>query len=246
MTDQVDILYHAMRFTPILGVLDLLLAVHFFASWYRSARKTGWKLDFWYLSLSLNFFPSLNLLYPFSASLYNFPTTMGGIEKISPFVDTAFLISVLGYLFMWIGRFSFDRFRERSPLGILILFARPFSHMVERNIKSVTCFRLLSVGTLLLGACILAIQFSQGYFFNGRKFFMGSPEFRPLFNITISIFPIALTYFALRFTQYKEKKGLWVYCILLIFSLFFWRAGSAALWPSLSLHATSFLSRRAG
>ncbi len=234
MSEQVAFFSHAVSFTPLLGVLDLLLALHFFAAWYFSAKKTGWKLDFWYLCLGLTFVPSLFLLYPFSASLYNFPGTLGQIDKIAPFVDQAFLVTAFGYLFVWAGRLSCNSYRGRAWMAPLLLLARPFSRMVERNVKSARVFRWLSALSLLLGAAVLAIQFSQGCFFNGRQFFLGSPTFRPFFNSVISIIPIAFTYIALRYAQYREKKGLIVFCTLALFSLF-WGVRGVLLSGLLSL-----------
>lgn len=65
MTEQVELFQRTLCFTPIWGVVDLLLILHFFISWRRSAKKTRWKMDFWYLTLFMMFFPSLFFSLPF-------------------------------------------------------------------------------------------------------------------------------------------------------------------------------------
>lgn len=234
MIEKLEFFSDAISFTPFLGVLDLLLMLHFCAAWYRSAKKTGWKLDFWYLCLGLTFVPSLFILYPFSASPYNFPGTLGQIDKIAPFVDQAFLITAFGYFFVWMGRFCCNSPVGKIWMAPLLLLVQPLSRMVERNVKSLSAFLWLSVFSLLLGAAALAVQFSEGAFFNGRQFFLGSPVFRPFFNVVISIIPIAFTYIALRYVQYRDKKGLLVFCALALFSLF-WGVRGVLLGGLLSL-----------
>lgn len=39
-----------IRFNVYLLMLNVFLILCFFASWYLSYRKTGWKVDFYYLS----------------------------------------------------------------------------------------------------------------------------------------------------------------------------------------------------
>ncbi len=221
MNDKIELCYQALCFTPILGVIDLLLIIHFCVSWYRSARKTGWKIDFWYWTLFLGAFQSILLLYPFNASIYNARATSGLIDRIAVFVDQAFLISILGYVCIWAGRFTYDFSHGKFPLIALFQLTRPLSQMVEKNVKDRRAFVLMTYATLFFGLMILAIQFTNGEFFNGRRFFLASSEFRPLFNATISLFPIAFIFISLRFVQYKEKSVLKLLLILSIISLFF-------------------------
>lgn len=221
MNEKAEIFFQAMRFTPVWGVVDLLLILHFCFSWYFSAKRTGWKIDFWHLTLLLSIVPALLFLYPFCASPYNEVSTLGHLEKIVPFVDRAFAISILGYCFIWVGRYSFDLTKARLPFIVLALWMRPLALVVESNIKNRRAVALLTWGAALLGLTILAIQFTHGTFFNGRGFFLQNPNLRPLFNVTIAIFPFALAFLALRFTQFKEKRTLKMFAFLLILSLFF-------------------------
>jgi hypothetical protein len=221
MFEKIELFNRALCFTPIWGIVDLVLIVHFFLSWYHSAKKTKWKIDFWYLNLFLTFFPSLFLLYPFNGSIYNNVATMGFQDRILPYVDRAFFISALGYLSVWIGRYLFDFTRGNFPLILLFRLTRPIVQVVENNIKSKRAHLFIVFTAILLGSLILAIQFKAGCFFNARGFFLKEPFLRPLFNLTISIFPIAFSFLALRYIQFKEKTCLKFIVALLLFTLFF-------------------------
>jgi len=221
MSESVELFFRAVRFTPIWGVIDLLCILHFFSSWYRTAQKTGWKIDFWHLTLFTGLFQSTLILYPFNASIYNAPATLGCLEKIFPFIDRAFAISILGYCFVWIGRYTFDWTHGRFAFAALTQAVRPLAQVVEANIKNRNTFILIGWVAAVLGLTVLAIQFAHGSFFNGRGFFLKSPYLRPLFNITVSIFPIALAFLALRYVQFKEKGTLKMFAFLLFLSLFF-------------------------
>src|SRR5579872_2113272 len=113
MFEKIDVCYEALRFTPFVGFIDICLIIHFFYSWFRSARKTGWTLDFWYLILFISIIQWLCILYPFNSSIYNDIKALGNLDRIDPLVDKAFLIGVLGYVFIWVGRYVFDLSRGR-------------------------------------------------------------------------------------------------------------------------------------
>jgi hypothetical protein len=221
MTEKVELFYKTLSFTPLWGLLDLLLVIHFFCSWYRSKQKTGWKIDFWYANLFFIFFPSVFLLYPFNGSIYNNVATMGMQPWIAPFIDKAFLISVLGYLSVWMGRFLFDATRGKFPLIAFFQLTWPVCGWVEKNIKNRRAYLSLVYACILLGSLILVIQFQAGYFFNARGLFLKQPYLRPLFNVTISLFPIAMAYLSLRYIQFKEKTNLSLLFVLLLLSIFF-------------------------
>ena len=78
--------------------------------------------------------------------------------------------------------------------------------MVEKNVKDRRAFVLMTYATLFFGLMILAIQFANGEFFNGRRFYLASADFRPLFNATISLFPIAFIFISLRFRAIQREK----------------------------------------
>lgn len=221
MTEHIELFQRALCFTPLYGLLDLLLIIHFCISWYRSAKRTGWKIDLWYLSLFMTVFQSICVLYFFNASVYNIPYVLQDYDKIFPFIDMAFMISAIGYLSLWAGRYLFDYSQGTFPLIAIFRIAEPFCRVVENNIKSQKAYLVLALATLFMGFLILAIQLKEGYFFNARQYFLQQPFLRPIFNMTISIIPIAFAFLALRLIQYKDKRCLKFFLMLTMITIFF-------------------------
>jgi len=218
---QVELFQGLVCFTPFWGVIDLLLVCHFFFSWIRSARTTGWKIDFWFLTLLLFVFPSLCLLYPFSGSIYNLPFTLGHYEEILPYIDQAFFLSVLGYAFLWIGRWVFDLSRERHPLILPFQAALPLCRLVEGNIKSQRACLAITLSAVFLGLLIHLLQWQTDSLFNARAWFLQQHQLRPFFNLTLVLFSSAFSFLTLRWIQYKEKRWIKWFFLLLLLSLFF-------------------------
>jgi hypothetical protein len=221
MSAKIDLLDAVMRFNPFWGGVDLLLIFHFFFSWYKSAKKTGWKIDFWYFTLFTGVVQTTLLMYPFSASPLNTVSTIGQIERIAPFVDKVFLISIVGYCSIWLGRYCFEWTKAGPAFVSLAHLILPFSRAIEANVKSRRAMTFAALAAIVLGFFILALQFSHGYHFNGREFFLQKPWLRPLFNVVISVFPVVISFSALRFLQFKEKSAFYLFCSLLLISLFF-------------------------
>lgn len=193
----------AIAFDPLWGIVDFLLISHFLLSWWRSARRTGWKIDFWYFTLLIGVFQYLLILYPFNASILNTKVICHYQVALMPCVDFAFAIGVLGYVSLWIGRFSCDLLWKKW--GSFSLFTSCVRN-IESNFKSAQCFWFFSWITCFLGCVLLAIQFANGNFFHGREFFLENDRLRPLFNLMFGCCLLFFTWFALRFAQ---KKDVW-------------------------------------
>lgn len=225
MSEKIELFERALKFTPLLGILDLFFLLHFFISWYRSAKKTGWKIDFWFLNLFLACVLNTCILYPFSASIYQNAMTLGYYEKLEPFVDRAFLISLLGYSFVWLGRYWHDLTANRGTFGKLFALFTPFSHVIERNVKSTKVVLSLTSLTFLIGTALFFMQFQAGEFFNLRGYCLKSDLLRPLFNAASTIFPIALSVLALRYLQERRKVYSFLFVVLLLLTLSFGMRG---------------------
>ena len=219
---KISLFNHALLFSPFWGGIDLCLIAHFFISWFRSIQKTGWKIDFWYLTLFIGIVQHLLFLYPFNASPSNH-LAMGPLqERLYPYIDQSFMIGVIGYIFIWIGRFfcTHTLIRTGKPTRILSLpFYTPLAKVIENNVKSLSAFLTLYTVSLGLGLILLTIQLSNGFFFNGRDFFLSSEPLRPFFNFILSLFLVLFFFISLRFAQIDRKKYLLFFIPLFILSL---------------------------
>ncbi|MES2122850.1 MAG: hypothetical protein V4492_08765, partial [Chlamydiota bacterium] len=225
MMEKVELCYRTLRFTPLIAALDLLFILHFFISWYRSTKETGWKIDFWYLNLFLACVLNTCLLYPFSASHYHSVMAPGYYAVLEPFVDQAFLISLLGYAFVWVGRYWHDLTANQGILGKLFALFTPFSNVIERNVKSTKVVLTLALTVFAIGMGLVLMQFQMGEFFNLRGACLKSNWLRPIFNMAATLFPIALSVLALRYLQERKKSFLFLFVLLLAVTLFFGMRG---------------------
>ncbi|MBS0620535.1 MAG: O-antigen polysaccharide polymerase Wzy [Verrucomicrobia bacterium] len=217
MGGKVEGFLGALHFTPWVALLDLVLIIHFFVSWRRSAVKSGWKLDFWTLNLFLIPFLPLCLFYPFNGSIFNAPLTGPFYSQIVGEIDRAFLISASGYVCIWVGRSLCDLF----PRNILLFIFSPFARLIEQNVKSRIATALLFLFTFLLGMLIIGFEIQNGVLFQGRSYFLQQDALRPLFNFTIALFPLACAFLALRYLQFQERTSLLLFALLLAMTLLF-------------------------
>lgn len=212
MNEHIELFHGLIAFTPWMLAVIFFLISHFLLSWFFNARRTGWKLDFWYLTLFMNFFIFF-LMYPFNGSELNvlFLKSDQFLQKI----NQAFLITILGYFCIWMGRYSFD-FLKTSKLLCLM---RPLEKIAEKNIqnlKTLTWLSAITIGFLLI---LIGVSIHVGAVFNPRKYFQANDHVRPFFNFTLTLISIVLSYLSCRYLAYKEKKVL--YCFLSIMTLSF-------------------------
>lgn len=227
--NKVSLFFQALRFTPFWASIDLLLIFHLFFSWYSSWKKTGWKIDFWYFTLFFNFFVFVFLMYPFNASLFNLGVTKEYFFIFDKEIDRAFCITVIGYLFIWLGRYVYDYMKWEFPLFHVIRLLSPFSRIIEKNLrdqKTILFLFLISITTFIL---TFYAQSQAGLFLNSRQFFLENDALRPIFNLTLTLFQIAIIFSGIRFLQYKNKIDKYLFIIFFLFSILLGIRGVAVL-----------------
>jgi oligosaccharide repeat unit polymerase len=182
-------------------IIDVVLIVHFLASWKYESAKTGWKIDYWFVTIFMTFFLNLLLAYPFMASTINNISIGENNEIVYQYVDMAFYISITGYISLWIGRLIFDVSSKYNPLYIFLALTRPFEKIIENNINSFYANLMFFGSFLLANSIIVVFQFSSGNIFDSRNYFLQNLQIRPLYNLVVSIYPFTSTYIAARIVQ---------------------------------------------
>lgn len=213
MNQHTELFYGMVAFTPWLLVLIFFITCHFLLSWFFNARRTGWKLDFWYLTLLMNFFIFF-LMYPFNGSELNvlFLKSDLFLQKI----NEAFLITILGYFCIWIGRYAFDFLKENKILSLI----KPLEKIAEKNIRNLKTLTWLSVITVVFLLILIVISLVTGTIFNPRKYFQANDLYRPFFNFTLTLVSIVLSYLSCRYLAYKEKRVLYAFLTIMALSFF--------------------------
>lgn len=215
-----EILHGLLRFSPFLLVVDIILILHFLYSWFYTKKKTGWKIDYWYFTLLLLFFIPVLVMYPFNASPINIIATGQAYYRLEPYIDKAFIITIIGYMSIWIGRYIYDSMKLKTIISILYFPMKPLEKIVYFNLRKKLTIVSISIITIIMIILILLIQIKYGYLFSPRKFFLKHGSLRPLYNITISLYPITMIYVFLFYLKYKyswTKKLLYILIILGIF-----------------------------
>lgn len=219
---KTELFLGAVRFTPFWLLLDGVLLIHFFASWIHSFYKTGWKIDFFHLTLLQVLIIPVFLTYPFNGSEINM-LTIGPDNFLSadPYIDAAFSIALLGYVGIRFGATLLNVFEIKLFCDQFFSIFRPLASCITKNIENKNSLLFLFYLTIMLTVITTYISSIHGYFLRPRAYFQINELIRPIYNATISIAPILITFLSIRFLQFKEK---WVKSLLilsLLFSLFY-------------------------
>jgi len=220
--DKIELYSGIVRFSPILIGVDIILLIQFIGSCLYFYRKTGWIIDYWHGMLLFFIIIPVLIMYPFNASVFNIISVGSAYDAIEPFVDRAFLISVLGYLSIWAGRFIYPILCRYS---LVIYMLRKTSYgigcMVKNNIHNRVSLYGLCIISCVLALIIFYISFKEGYSFNPRAYFLTDDSLRPIYNFGLSIYPLSIMYLGIRLLQYNEfsTKVLFIAVIPIAFLL---------------------------
>ncbi|SNR60851.1 O-antigen polymerase [Desulfurobacterium atlanticum] len=223
---KIELVSGLLRFSLPLLTLDIILILHFILSWHYTKKKTGWVIDYWYFTLFLLFFIPVLLMYPFNASFMNIISTGNDYYKLEKYIDKAFLITVTGYVSLWIGRYIYDTLKLKTIFSILYIFILPIEKVVYSNLRREVAVTILSSITIIMLFFVFLIQVKFGYLFNPRGFFLKNDVLRPLYNVTISLYPISLLYSFLFFLKYKKVKFKLLVYILIAGGIFLGTRGA--------------------
>lgn len=212
MTEKVELFYGALRFTPALFVISLILIAHFIISWYRSWRKTGWKLDIWFFSLLQIAIVPTFILYPFSASFFNIPAMGESYFGAEPLIDWAYLISLVGYISIWVGKYLFDQFQYSFSM-------RRFETLLNNNMEERRLIYPLAVFSLVMIGVVMTIASGNGNSLDPRAFFLREGSLRPIINFTLYLVPTVMLFLFLQIIQYTNRHAIFLMILLLSVSL---------------------------
>ena len=202
--------------------LAVYFILQFFWSYYRTCYRKGYKVDFWHFWLFQMMF-TIHAMLPFARSPLNI-YALGPIPtaRMLPFVDTAYLISALGYACVLIGG---QLWRVNLGVGVRRLsvefLAQP-ARLVMVMLRSPRLILLLGFANFLAMASLLLYYFKvSGFGFNLRGLMLVVPTLRPIANFTgfvaIQIGAFAIT----RAVLYRERSMYLLFFLLATASLFY-------------------------
>lgn len=216
--EKIELFKGLMRFNPILIFVDILMILAFFFYWNHSYIKTGWKIDFFNFTFFRVFFIPVLVMYPFNASLLNAPTI--GIELYNygePWIDFAFLITILGILFVYFGALLSNNNKIYNTINSLV---SPILELNKNNISNNICYLFITFIGLVFLIIIIIVQIKEGFLFNPRAFFTANNSIRPIYNLTNIFYPMLVIWTGLRYISSKKRFYMIltiIYCVLGLF-----------------------------
>ena len=222
-----------IRINHLLFILNGVLILHFIFSWWRTYKKTGWKIDFWHFTVGLQFVVPVFFMYPFIGSPLNIGAMGNAYYRVEPFIGQAYLITILGYVSLIIGTYYFETFHESSLIFSFIKPLTGFSEVIYCVIRNSFLIYSLSLVTMLLLIFLLFIQIRLGYLGNPRAFVLANSFYRPYFNFIISLYPLIPQALTLRYLVFKKKADLVLFFIIIFFGVFTGSRGTI-LYPLVS------------
>jgi len=212
--------------TPLLIFVCLLQFFHFV--WYIvSVRvKQGFIVDFWAFQLVINNVIYYFMFYPFAKAVENEGATGTAQFMIAKQVDAALLIVTVGYVFMWLGKYYYDRkngrFIESGNFKIWYL-----AEVLKRVINSKNTLWILFI---VFSPCFLFVAYqalSSSNLLGARDSISESSTERPFYNIAVSVYPVFISVLGVLYLVYKKKKYLFGFLIIFGFSFIFGSRGAA-------------------
>lgn len=202
-------------------IIILLVIVHLCFYAYKLRKKEGVVIDVWLFNIITSNIIWYFLMYPVAGSELNIISTGKAIYKIQDYVDFAFLVVVVGYFFMWVGKYYYLKKHCNS-----IQLVSKYEYYTRLNIES-------RDGRLLL--LLLFLPFILYVFYIGlthlgqdvRKIVGSNGSTRVAYNIAYSIYPFIMGVYGILFFQYRKLFYVIFFLILFLLSFLFSTRGLA-------------------
>ena len=221
--ESTDYFNGMLRFNPWLLIVNGILIIQFFLSWYYSAKKTGWTIDFWRITLFLSYFLTFLLMYPFaSAKMNGLVIGTRNLEFARQSITIAYLLSLVGYGSIFIGGFMFTRYKYKSP--IYGLFIRPVKVTVGVLFEKIVINRRISKYVayfyFVALALVLFFAYKGGKGNDPRAFYGENNQYLFIFNFVNSLSGIVSAFLLARIFQFNKLIDKIFFGLFIVSTLF--------------------------
>jgi len=118
---------------------------------------------------------------------------------------------------MYLGRQIANLNTRRSILETIFL---PMERLTENNIKNnISYYFLMIIGNALI-AFVIYTQLKNDVLFNPRAYFLKDHSLRPIYNVTLAIYPLLLVYVGVRFINSNTLQNRYLFLIHFILAFF--------------------------
>lgn len=235
--ETLEFLSGAIRLVPVIFVINSILIIHFFGSWFISAKKTGWTISPWYWSLFFSYFLPFLLMYPFASSNFNVISVGGNISGIQRTFNEAYFISLTGYLSIFGGSTIFKIYRYKTIVNSTLIepFKNSFGYIFEKVVVNKTVSWFMFYLYLLALIIMLAVAYKAGSLNNPRGYFYREQGIgQALYNLTGSFSGIVSFILMTRIFQFNKLSDK-IYLGVFVAGTVFIGSRSAALGPLMAV-----------
>lgn len=193
-----------LRFNPYFMLMNLAVLLLFTYSYIKMYKEKGRVIDYWHF-ISLQFFViPVFLMYPFNASPGNIMSAGSTYFIIEPFVNFAYLITMVGYFSFLLGG---------SIAGSHVLRLNP-ARKLEVGLGNNFTVLLFSIGLVVLLMIFILFQYYSKNIFDPRAFFMEYPKYRPIYNFLLSCFKAIVIILGMLYIDKRKRSYLTVLALV--------------------------------
>lgn len=202
----------------LLLCLAVLQVIHLVYYTYNLRKTKGYFFDFWSFTLIIHNVYFYAIFYPFAKSMANEKATGESIYGIINTVDEAFLITLVGYSFIWIGKFVYNvGGGDKVKIHLFSALAKSVSGMFKKT-REVKLWIVVFIPLIIY---VFVEAFRSSNVFDVRDKLGSSSSDRPLYNIASIIYKVMIELSGIYLLQYRKLKYFVLLVILLLGSLFF-------------------------
>ena len=171
----------------------------------------------------LVFFIPVLIMYPFSGSPLNVFAVLGfdNMYTIEKHTDEAYVITMLGFVGVYIGRYFYDIYKRNTVIDIIL---KAFAKTIGQYFNSITKSAAVSRGFTLFYTLILlgfvCFIFSSGLSKNPREFFKINTQYAPIYTFILFTYQLMFTIISTRVLQYNSIIDKILFSALVIFGFF--------------------------
>ena len=238
MFETFDFFNGYLKITALVGVLDVILILHFLLSYYFRCYKKGYLIDLWHGSLLVVYFLTVLVFYPFMGAdrlldlrfFYNWSYSM-------PFIDWAWYINILGFMAVFLGGFCFFILKRKNTFNNIILWpVKKCEYAINRILQHENQFLLMyQINNFICAYLLFYGITTSGLFVNLRVFFMTAGIYSALSNAFIVVGqPIFLFFSLIALYVSKSRLKIILQIIFSVIILNIYGARSTLIYPFVS------------
>ncbi|WP_370754811.1 oligosaccharide repeat unit polymerase [Megamonas funiformis] len=204
--DQIQLFNGLLYMDRVLFLLSAIIVLHFFLEWYFFIKKRKFIFDYWHYTCFFIIILPVCIMYPFAGSVINIISVGVAIYDIQDYVNMAYIISIIGYFCMLIGK-SICGNKVRRNYNFL-------ERELYKNFNSERYYNVINTINIiiLIVLIVLCLRYPE-YVFNFRLIRYSEPILGPVINAIVSFSTYSLLF--LFFRAIKEKNKVSIFFLLL-------------------------------